>query len=171
MIRTIPLPPQERLRELFDYDPSTGKLTWRGKASRKHHPGMEAGSVHKSGARQVMIEGVLYLVHRLIWKWLHDEEPPEVDHHDNDPGNNREINLRAADRPRNGRNTRKQRGKPLPKGVYRNRSGKFIAQIKRDGVHHYLGVHTDPQVAHEAYVVKAKELFGEFANNGAGPCL
>ena len=25
--------------------------------------------------------------------------------------------------------------------------------------------------AHQAYVVKAKELFGEFANDGYGPCL
>jgi len=167
----LELPSQERLRELFDYEPETGVLRWRGKASRKHHPGMEAGTRHHSGAVQVRIDGVIYLAHRLVWKWLHDEEPPEVDHRDNDPGNNRQRNLRAADRPRNMMNVRKQRNRPLPKGVYANRQGKYVSQIKYGGTHVYLGIHDTPEAAHKIYVDMAELIFGEFANNGVGPCL
>lgn len=167
----LELPTQARLRELFDYEPETGVLRWRGKASRKHHPGMEAGTRHHSGAVQVRIDGVIYLAHRLIWKWLHDEEPPEVDHRDNDPGNNRERNLRAADRGRNSQNVRKQRNRPLPKGVYLHKTGKYVAQMKFDGHHYYLGVHDTPEQAHQIYVDMATLVFGEFANDGAGPCL
>lgn len=168
----LELPTQQRLRELFDYDPETGLLTWRGKASRKHHPGMTAGTLHKrTGAYQVRMKGVNYMSHRIIWKWLHDEEPPEVDHRDNDPGNNRQRNLRAADRGRNAQNVRKQKNRPLPKGVYRNRNGKYIAQMKFRGNHYYLGLYTDPETAHKMYVDMATLVFGEFANDGNGPCL
>lgn len=167
----LELPTQQRLRELFDYDPETGLLTWRGKASRKHHPGMTAGTRHHSGAWQVRINGTIFLVHRIIWKWLHDEEPVVVEHRDGDEGNNREANLRAADTSLNGQNRRKVQGKKLPKGVYRNRQGKFVAQMKHQGSHFYLGIHETPEAAHKAYVEMAVLVFGEFANDGVAPCL
>jgi hypothetical protein len=67
MRRFLRLPPAERLRELFHYDPDSGELRWRIRAGAVH-AGSVAGTRNKFGHLTVMIDGVTYQAHRLIFK-------------------------------------------------------------------------------------------------------
>jgi hypothetical protein len=88
-----------------------------------------------------------------------------VDHRDLDRTNNRWNNLRRATRSTNAANTRRQRNNTSGfKGVYpHHKTGRWYAQIRKDGRGYYLGSFATPQAAHEAYAAAARELFGEFA--------
>ena len=98
------LPTQYELRQLFDYDPNTGALTWaidKGKVKM----GQPAGWI-ALGYRCVRIDGVEYRAHRLIWMWVHGRDPVEqIDHINSDRADNRLVNLREcshADNTRHG---------------------------------------------------------------------
>ena len=91
-MKTIALPTQERLRELFDY--RNGELIWLKPSGRRAKPGQVAGARDKCGYRVVGVDGRLYKGHRLIWVWHHGNDPGRyVDHLDGDPRNNRIENL------------------------------------------------------------------------------
>lgn len=73
----------ERLWELFDYDVGLGELIWRDTPSkpRRAKAGSVAGHLNKLGYREVRIDTVFYLAHRLIWIWTHGRMPDgEVNH-------------------------------------------------------------------------------------------
>jgi len=104
-IDRIPLPDAEELRALLHYDPKTGVLTWRArppisKANKNFNArfaGKEAGTIESWGYRQLRVNGKLQMAHRVIWKIVKGEEPPDhLDHKDGKPSNNRWLNLRAA---------------------------------------------------------------------------
>ena len=162
------LPSQEELRRLFDYDADAGVLRWRHRpecdARRNNRfTGAIAGSPGGNGHLTVAIDGRVFLVHRLILKMLHNEEPSAIDHVDGNPANNRELNLRAATRSENMCNSRRRRRKPLPKGVFPGRGGHFFARIRKDNQNHHLGTFDTVEAAHAAYCAAARELHGEFA--------
>lgn len=167
----LPLPTQEELNRLFYYEPTTGWLHWRVKMNKRHYVGMRAGNIHaKNSSIQIKIYGISYMAHRLIWKLCNNTEPPEIDHKDLNPSNNMLLNLRAATRSKNEQNKLKPKSvcpTARLKGVYQPRNRKFwVAQIKKNRVHYYLGSFNSEKKAHAAYVAKAKELFGEFFNAG-----
>lgn len=68
------LPPFERLRELFDYDPETGLLLW--KVARPHRRrGDEAGGMNSHGAIMVSVDGKRMAASQIIWAWCYGEYP------------------------------------------------------------------------------------------------
>lgn len=160
------LPSQERLRELFDYNPETGIVLWRITTSNRAKAGTAAGTV--SGNRLIVTcDRVSYKLHRVIWKWMIGQEPPvQIDHEDTDGLNNRWANLREANNSLNSANRRVQsnnRSSGL-KGAYYNKFAQiWYSRIQKDGVDYSLGCFQTKEEAHAAYVAKATELFGEFA--------
>ena len=110
----LELPSQEFLRERFDYDPESGILTW-----AYGRPGVSKGTVAGNTTNrfvQVMLDRKAYLAHRLIWKWMTGDDPPEqIDHVNRDPHDNRWENFRLATPGQNSSN-RKGWGK-YKKGV------------------------------------------------------
>ena len=53
---------QERLMELLDYNPFTGKFTWRVNGRGKYvRVGATAGTIRKNGYRQIRVDGTIYL--------------------------------------------------------------------------------------------------------------
>jgi len=110
------------------------------------------------------IDGHTYYAHRLAWLYVHGRWPKDkIDHHNTDKLTNRFSNLREASNSQNQMNQRLSAANTSGyKGVYR-KGDKYIAQLKKDGKHHYLGIHETPEAASAAYALAAKELFGEFA--------
>lgn len=167
MMPAHPLPSQIVLQELFHYEPSTGALTWRRWKGGTAHAGTTAGTPTPTGYIRVNCCGKLHMAHRLIWKLVTGDEPPEeIDHIDCDGSNNRWNNLRAADRADNAHNTRK----PVTntsgfKGVHWDTStNRWCAQIKaRSESPIYLGTFDTPEAAHAAYCRAAVLLHGQFA--------
>jgi hypothetical protein len=99
-----PLPLVGSLNRLFDYNPETGLLTATQLFVKRSPPvnhisvGDQVGTLKPKGYREVLLDGTIYKVHRIIWKLYHHQDPGEltVDHIDRDPTNNRIINLRLA---------------------------------------------------------------------------
>ena len=96
--RMKPLPPQDELLRLFNYDPLTGILRWRVRphAHSGRREGEEAGNLAVLGYRVVTIDYEIYKVHRVIWKMVTGEDADTVDHVDRNKVNNRFANLRNA---------------------------------------------------------------------------
>lgn len=126
MIKTKPLPSQEELNRLLRYEPDTGKLFWRERTldqvrvTARRLPehcvamfnaqfaGKEAFTARMSkGYLHGMVNQVPYQAHRVIYKMMTGEEPPEVDHEDHDRANNRWANLAAVNHAANSRNQKR----------------------------------------------------------------
>lgn len=150
----------ERLRELLDYNPETGVFTWR--ASRQGH--VKAGDVCGSlgnGYRQTKINGQMYLLHRLAFLWMLGEMPFQVDHINRNPSDNRWCNLRPCTSSLN-RVNRAHTARSGYRGVVPNGNG-WAARLQYQRKTYCLGTYPTKEQAAEAYNVKAREMFGEFA--------
>lgn len=156
-------PSIDRVRELLDYDPATGALTWRF-SRRGASAGSLAGSRNNLGYIQVMIDRKQCLGHRIAWQ-IHYGVYPEknIDHTNGVRDDNRIANLRECNQSQNNANMRGGRSKSGYKGVYIRNDDKYYAQIKINGKKKCLGVFNDPEIAHDAYMREAIKLFGEFA--------
>ena len=154
---------QARLKELLDYDPSTGVFTWRRRSDvlprwNTRYAGTRAGTNWKGRYRQVGVGGRIYLEHRLAWFWVIGLWPKEIDHVDCDGLNNRWDNLRTCTHSENQGNARARISAAGLKGVGRS-GNKYTARI-RGG---YLGTFETKESAHDAYVQAARRVFGAFA--------
>ena len=124
-MKSKPLPSQERLKELLNYDPDTGVFTWKVK---RHGvtSGSEAGCIEKYGYRYIKVDGAQYFAHRLAWMYVHGVDPAElqIDHVNQVKDDNKMSNLRLATHQQNQRNN-KSKGICLHK-----KSNKWHANIR-----------------------------------------
>jgi hypothetical protein len=104
-------------------------------------------------------------IHRLIAEAEHGFIPEDmfVDHIDGDPLNNRRGNLRVVTKAQNAANAKSRGGASQYRGVYKARSGKWAAQIAKEGQRISLGHYETEEEAAAAYDEAAKELHGEYA--------
>lgn len=150
----------EYCRELFNYDPKTGVFTWRVAKGPRGRPGALAGSPQGDGYLQVQVDGRKYLLHRLAWSYVRNEEPPKlIDHIDGNRRNNIFANLRPADRSINSQNIKRHRSDNLAGllGASKNGNG-WKAAINLHGKRTYLGTFKTPEEAHEAYLNAKRQL-------------
>ena len=106
--------------------------------------------------------GVTVLMYRYLMA------PPEgyvVDHINNDPLDNRRLNLRRCTNARNMMNKRKYaKNKSGYKGVSLEVSGRYVAQISVKGKTQRLGTFDTPKEAAKAYDAAALLHYREFAS-------
>ena len=127
---------QARLRELMRYDPETGVMTWL-------RSGKRAGTKHRLGYRNVVVNGKGYAEHRLAWLWVHGQWPEhDLDHINRVRDDNRLRNLRPATRSENCQNqpVRKSNRSGVT-GVYlHGLTGKWVASISIAKKQRHLGI-------------------------------
>jgi len=167
------LPPAAYLHACFIYKPETGDLIWR-KRPLDHFAdarnwarcntmlaGKRAGSFTISSHRVVLLNQTPYLVHRIAWKMMINEEPPDIiDHVNGVPFDNRWANLRAATTTQHIGNQRiHSTNTSGHRGVYLHRQQKkWVAQLGR----RYLGIFNSLESAVATYDAAAHKHFGEF---------
>lgn len=138
----------------------------------KAHAGKEAINCRMRGTRYYT--GSLFdkrcLAHRIIWKMVHNEEPPEIDHINGDRADNRLCNLRAADKKMNTKNKcLSSRNTSGVNGVYWDSKRKrWMANIKANYKTTYLGMHKNKESAIAARK-SAESKLGFHPNHGRKP--
>lgn len=170
------LPPQEYLKELLDYDQTSGKLYWKWRPIRNsenertykawltRYVGKEAGSRHyANGYIDIRLgDKKLHKAHRVIWKMMTGEDPILAIDHTNGCGwDNRWENLRLATNQENARNSKTSSATGY-KGVVKKRDGWSVYWCVGDINYAEHGFRT-PLLAAKHYDSIVKELYGEFA--------
>ncbi len=139
----------------WGYSPTTGAIIGRGdKPIGKRRPdgALECLAYLTDGSKAMV------LLHRAAWLLVTGEWPShEIDHDDRDRANNRWGNLRPATHGQNRQNLSALTARGTMRGATKYRD-KWKAQIKVNGVHHYLGLFATELEAHEAYCAKKREL-------------
>ena len=149
---------QGRLREVLDYDPSTGLFLWKGDGIGRWQ-GCGAGSNSSAdGYIRMMVDGKNYLAHRLVILCV-DGYLPEgtVDHINRVRTDNRRVNLRETSQQCQNRNCGMLKNNTSGvKGIYLNkRAGKWQAQIKVNRQNRHLGYHdTSLEAAYHRYAAE-----------------
>jgi hypothetical protein len=158
-VKYKPLPSQQELQHLFDYDPETGLFYWKNPTHYLLKKGAEAG-YRDNGYRSVNIDGSSWKLHRLVWMFVYGEDPGqmEIDHINGVKNDNRISNLRLATKRQNQHNQKHAKGFSFHKGRQ-----KWQAKIKINGKDTYLGQFDCPLLAHLCYQDARREHFGDFA--------
>lgn len=158
---------------LFNYDPDTGKLTWRVQ-TRATKKGKEAGTIlrHKvetyTSYIGISVLGDKYKAHRIIWLMQTGEWPSgHIDHIDGNGLNNTWSNLREATSSQNGMNQKVRSDSTSGiKGVsYDKARDLWYAYINIDGKRKHLGRYETMQEAANVRAAAEGEYHGEYARS------
>lgn len=155
----------KELKNLLDYDPTTGEFTW--KVSRgQAKAGDTAGNINKQDRYiAIGVMGALIRGHRLAWAFMTGRWPKApIDHKNLIRHDNRWENLRLATTTQNMYNRDKLKNNTSGfRGVMINKkSGKPYARARFKGRIVHLGHHETKEEAHAAYLKFASENHGEF---------
>lgn len=152
------LPTAEYVRQILQYDPSSGVFTSNGNRVDKLNKTL--------GYHRVRVNCNRYYAHRLAWLYVHGVWPSdEIDHIDGDKSNNRISNLRHATKAENRRNIPiRSNNTSGVKGVdFCRRTGKWRAFVSIEGKTRHLGYFSKIEDATAARVRAAISVYGEFA--------
>lgn len=149
---------QQRLKELFTYDPETGKFT-RNMSVQGRHAEVIAGGMTVKGYLSIGVDRKSYLAHRLAFLYMTGEWPKEhVDHINEIKTDNRWINLRDCTRSENFKNTGPRKtSKTGVKGVSKTPKGKYLVMF-------CVGTYNSLEEGKAAYEKMAVLYHGEFVH-------
>lgn len=158
----------ELVRELLDYDPQTGIFTRKIRTAQRHQVGDRADFIIKSGRkagyRRVAVRSQRFLAHRVAWLYVYGEWPnQDIDHINQNKGDNRIENLRLADDCLNQQNIDPAQVNSISglRGAHQHpQTGKFRVRIGFERKYYQIGLFKTKERAHQAYVV-AKRLLQE----------
>jgi len=155
------------VREIFRYEPESGKLFWNISPTRSVRAGAEAGRVSWQGRVEVGFSGRKYIASRLVWLYVTGEWPMhEIDHINQNPLDNRIANLRDIPRAQNQQNISRAQSnsKSGIRGVVR-RGDKWAAIIMLRKKQTYLGMFDTPHEAEDAYRSAKRKIHKSWAFN------
>ena len=152
----------DRVNELLDYNPETGKFIWKKVTSNRAKVGGEAGAITPDGYNRITFDHAQYQAHRLAWLITYGCWPTDdLDHVNGNRADNRLCNLRAATRAQNIQNQHKAntRSSTGLLGAFKHKaSGRYCSRIVVFGKTISLGYFNTAEEAHEAYVVKKRQV-------------
>lgn len=156
------------LKNSLKCDPTTGKVFWIN-VSKFHNSlnSKEAGGARHGGGHKkywvIKFNKMALKRAKVVWALTFNEWPVMLDHINGNSLDDRLSNLRIATPEQNSWNRKiGLRGKTLPMGV-RMMGNRYQARIcyKKKLIH--LGSFDDVTDAHETYLKKRRELYGQFA--------
>ena len=172
-MKILKMPTSEHLHECFVY--SGGDLYWKyrpeshfkkqrtanmwnakfaGKRAGRKMAGMDY--------RQVGVDGVRYLEHRVIAAMFGVSTDACIDHKDR-TGRNEIENLRPATQQQNSWNNEGWKKKSSRVGTWEKKNGKWVAYIRVGGSMRHLGTFSSESEAVAARVGAERLYYGEFA--------
>lgn len=155
---------QERLKELFNYDPDTGKFTRRD-CGRTWKAGSVAGSLNKTlNYFYIEIDRKKYKASRLAWLYVYGEMPKnDIDHINRIRTDDRIENLRDVTKSYNMKNcaVKKSNTSGFLGVSFCKDIKKWRARIKKDGKVLSLGCFVNPEDAHNEYKKASIALYPE----------
>jgi hypothetical protein len=165
-VRTLSEGLIEQYRQLLDYEPSTGALTWKSfRGGGAPATGTQAGTKTVYGyiAIRVRALGQARPAHRIAWALTHGRWPVQfIDHINGNRSDNRLCNLREADQTINSQNTRTARSTNKTTGLLgahlHKASGRYAASIGVNRKTKHLGLFDTAQQAHAAYISAKRQL-------------
>lgn len=171
----------ELLRQLLDYDPETGVLTWKWRDRswftnghewsrwNTRYAGFPAFTYQSNdGYLKGSILGTSFSAHRVCWTIHYNIGPVgHIDHIDGNRSNNRLLNLQDTDRLGNARNVKLSRRNTTGTLGVRPyaRTGKIKADVGVAGFNVHLGYFDTVAEAVEARE-KANVIYGFHPNHG-----
>jgi hypothetical protein len=156
----------ERLRELLNFDATTGEFRWRVTRRGTARAGSVAGTPDGKGYSKITIDGRRYKAHRLALLYMTGSWPAAcIDHIDGNPLNNAFENLREATVFQNQHNRRISRNNTSGvKGVCLDRQcGRWQARLSFGGKRYYLGLFDNIEDAAAAIEEARRKYHGAFA--------
>jgi hypothetical protein len=160
---------REEIQECLDYDPGTGRISWRNKTSVRTKIGAEAGSIDGDGYRLISLRYKKRSAHRLAFELMGVDIPDgmQVDHINRKRDDNRWCNLRLVTGQQNNMNTKMQKNnKSGVTGVFwNNKKLRWVANISFKGKQRYLGSFKNLEEAVYARR-KAEKEFGFVSGHG-----
>lgn len=154
---------QEYLKSRVHYNPETGNFTW-----ITNHKNAKSGAIAgylNSGYRCIGINGKYYKSHRLAFLYMTGSIPEFCDHINRIKHDNRWSNLRPATKSKNCANKKIQinNSSGYPGVSWDKESKKWSASIRKNNKLTRLGRFHCKHEAYATYVLKSRELFGEFS--------
>jgi hypothetical protein len=121
--------------------------------------------LRRDGQRLMYVRRDLsYTREQRLHRFIMGDPPHDIDHANGDGLDNRRANLRPAIGSQNAANSRRRKDNTSGfRGVSRERSGRWRADINRDGRRTHLGTFDTPEAAARAYDAAAIEAWGEYA--------
>lgn len=160
MPKHTPLPAQELLLKLFDYDPETGVIRHAVYKNSQSQAGELAGHLRADGYIDIKIDGRKFYTARIIWMMMTGEDPGDlyVDHIDRNRSNNRWSNLRLATRSQQSWN----RCLASKGYCFDKQRQKWIVRVLINGKRVWGGRHATEEEAREAAEALRLKHRGEF---------
>jgi len=160
---------QQRLKELFHYNPETGLFLRLKTVASRAKKGDIAGCLRvQDGYLQIYIDYNSFLAHRLAFFYMLGFFPQEIDHINHIRNDNRWGNLRSANSTINGRNSSiSKKNSSGVTGVNWDKTlNKWRARIKVDYKDKHLGFFDKLEDA-IACRKSANKLYGFHENHGS----
>lgn len=156
------------LHELLNYDPHTGRFTWRTTRSSHAQAGKEAGTRDPRGYIRIQINRKLYWAHRLAFFLMTGREPRMVDHINLHCDDNRWSNLREVTPDQNVANQglRSDNTSGVRGVSWCKRSRRYQTYIASFGKRTTLGLFANLEDATQARHQAEEAIFGQYS-----PCM